>query len=1131
MLRVLALSALISTVATADSKAATRIALVDSDSNAGLETVLDTATVLLSKDADLQLLDRAEVGRLLHEQELSLAGLVGVEHALKAGQLLHVDLFAVLEGTLTNGDSSPSLGLVVFDARTGVRYADSALVASNTLSAASATAAAVRAAVAKSHQEPGDLHTVGLLTVRNADLPRQYDSLCDTVGLLLERELTASPGIAVLERRRLEQINKERDLTLDAERSRLLASLRLIGLDIGRDGAGLRGTLGLTTADGSQTNGLQGSVPTRNAADLAQLLAQKVESLLQAAPSQAAFERQGEAKRFRRESKLLEEHRDYPGAVRALDAALALSSTEPSSTLEMIKLLSDGAVEMIDPGGQHRSGAAMRQPTESQLAAGLAFGHRAMDMLLDYWREAVATAKDGHFTLDPTNIENARSLSRPGSSLSHMLEKAAYARETSQAVRAHTSELFQMDRTMRLDVLEPFYRSQAHDRPGFVEYSWRLDDLVFSLDFGKFDPEQMWKDAVQGVRSWLALARRFNRPDGTGLYSPFSATLARFLHNEVLPPSAEYRSLLKGLYQDPDPFMRLEACLAGAEMFGPSVLEPDQSLLQAVREFRRYAQGLLARSPATRLSSRELFELKRQGLQIPAAFDNPVVVRERIWLTLEEALRKIAGQREAEAEYLEACHFAFKQKEVRVQLFEGALDVLDNPTNRQPVEALEVLNGVLELRAESPDSFLPARLTLRSLQERRDRLTGVPVGSRVQMPSPWLRVVKLLDLRDPTIDSMFLCQPVVQGEVVYAAAFDRSYSPEHTLKAFRIPLEGGTPSVLAETQVEGDSWGFLNRDNIRGVRPRTACFGVDNYFLGTETGVYVFPTQGGKVTRLCSTNGLPADEIQSLAFMDGKLYVGSGAVGRAVGRAGYLAVYDLASGRIDVPASSRRSQHLSPFDDQPPFFAASLIPDPPRHRLLMLAWTPPSAKNLRGVWAFSPGTAEFKHILELPLYYNDELVRGNTWSSQVDENSACFCVRYWELALVDLRNDTFRFHGAAGSASGQVPPAPWPSLLHSPTTTVYPPFFLLDGWLWSATPRVPAGNDFVFHRTSLETGTIEDVPDPPITRKLQARAGLQAFQLLPDRRRVLLADEDTIWLLEFAAEPAHASAEPSQKGK
>src|SRR2546427_11095301 len=76
--QLLLLLALISVVAMiGNTQAATRIALVGAGN--GVENVLDAATALMSKDTDLQLLDRAEVGRVLREQEISLAGLVRAE--------------------------------------------------------------------------------------------------------------------------------------------------------------------------------------------------------------------------------------------------------------------------------------------------------------------------------------------------------------------------------------------------------------------------------------------------------------------------------------------------------------------------------------------------------------------------------------------------------------------------------------------------------------------------------------------------------------------------------------------------------------------------------------------------------------------------------------------------------------------------------------------------------------------------------------------------------------------------------------------------------------------------------------------------------------------------------------------
>jgi hypothetical protein len=117
-------------------QAATRVALVTTGADAELAKVQDTALVLLRKDAGLEMVERAEINRVLQEQQLSLAGDVGANEAVKAGQLLRADLFAVLEGSVASTAPHPEpLALVVFDARTGVRYADAELAASNTMPA------------------------------------------------------------------------------------------------------------------------------------------------------------------------------------------------------------------------------------------------------------------------------------------------------------------------------------------------------------------------------------------------------------------------------------------------------------------------------------------------------------------------------------------------------------------------------------------------------------------------------------------------------------------------------------------------------------------------------------------------------------------------------------------------------------------------------------------------------------------------------------------------------------------------------------------------------------------------------------------------------------------------------------
>ena len=229
--------------------AATRVALVSSGGNGDAVKVVDLAETRLSADGSVALLDRCSVQRVVDEQKLSLSGLVNASHAVTVGRLLPVDLFAVVEA---DAEQKQIVGCVVFDARTGVRLWDAALSASGMEASADAIVAAVRAAQRKHGLQRKDLHALCLLPVRNADLPRELDSLCDSVELLLGRSLIASPHVAVLERQRLEHVTRQRSLPITEDFKALRATLVLVELEIGRaeGGRGMRGQVTLSSAAG-----------------------------------------------------------------------------------------------------------------------------------------------------------------------------------------------------------------------------------------------------------------------------------------------------------------------------------------------------------------------------------------------------------------------------------------------------------------------------------------------------------------------------------------------------------------------------------------------------------------------------------------------------------------------------------------------------------------------------------------------------------------------------------------------------------------------------------------------------------------------------------------------------------------
>jgi len=179
VLNFMARALIVFVLGTTSLRAATRAALVGGDGgNHQINKALDLATVQLSSDAKIALLERSEIDRVLSEQNLSLSGLVDAETVVRAGKLLAVDLFAVVESA---GEGKEALGLVVFDAPTALRLADETLDA-ETVAAAGQVAAAVRGSLAKRHPAQGRLRPVCLLSVRNADLPREMDSFDSRCG-------------------------------------------------------------------------------------------------------------------------------------------------------------------------------------------------------------------------------------------------------------------------------------------------------------------------------------------------------------------------------------------------------------------------------------------------------------------------------------------------------------------------------------------------------------------------------------------------------------------------------------------------------------------------------------------------------------------------------------------------------------------------------------------------------------------------------------------------------------------------------------------------------------------------------------------------------------------------------------
>jgi hypothetical protein len=419
------------------------------------------------------------------------------------------------------------------------------------------------------------------------------------------------------------------------------------------------------------------------------------------------------------------------------------------------------------------------------------------------------------------------------------------------------------------------------------------------------------------------------------------------------------------------------------------------------------------------------------------------------------------------------------------------------------------------------------------------------VNTNAPAPSPWKQKDCLLDLVKPIDGLAWLFKPIVQDGQVFALALGIHEwgLPEDSLQLVRVPLTGGPPSFLGRAKITQFEWPDRNRiwlsdpaSPLKGHAAhldvgRAACFGDGCYIAATCSGIYIFPTNGGPVLHLGATNGLPAEDTHAVACLDGKLYFDAGDAGRE----GCLASYEFATHKISILASSRRSEHLTPFDDQPPFAAECIVADAVRHRLVMTissgiipSRTGAGISSCMGIWAYSPSTAEYKRLAPLRLIASDTSASRymmstswafSTWAGLADSSTLVVRNVYW-LAMFDLGNDRLLSVASqltvpvASQLSDEVktPIALWKRPTNNPDTffLVNGPFFLRDGWFYSAWP---------FDRMRLADGATEQFPPLRTDYPIELR---ESLQLLPDGKHVLAADQFSLWLLELNPAPARA---------
>lgn len=1062
-----------------------RLALVATEQTPAIQNLLTLTEVKLSAASELQLLERRALEGVLAEHKLALSGYLKSDQVLQAGKLLGVDLFALVEADKTGKGAA---GLVVFDARTGVRLWDAGLESKGLDDAGAALAGAVLDAVRKNRQQGKDLQTICLTTVRNVDLPRDQDVFCDTVGHLLERGLVKAPNLALLERSRLDQVNQERNLPTDSPLRPLLASLVRIELEVGRshDGKGLRGAAHLVGSDGKLLGKHAATVSGRDAHDLALALVKEVTKALKTRPPMGTGDRQREAFRLHFEAEFLRRHNDKVRELRARETVCALMPDYVEMRNNLVQTLLERGEEILRP--YHVGLAWHKTPPLEDLQRSLAHYKRSADLLL---------------SIEPARLKDPR-LSRIGC---HALALSKILRQINALDKGHSAETrtllqqIQEHNLVLLEMRQDHDFNQVNDKATFEAYTFSLGHAAspFSVQHEVgLNAEQLKKNRQRVLPRWLDTAEKYGTPPLGAKTVQAASALLGFLEGLDNFDQGRVRAYRKALGGDHAFALSDKLTALKNPKLSPAELHA------GIHDFRLSAQKLL-----------QMEEVRRsESLSYNA------------YRTVEEAILLSRFIYIQHAEYRELCRFMLGQNDL-VPSVAGNVVGNQEVNPKDASQVLDLCDQILKLAESSKVRWLLPEVLAKSeklAEAERARLKGLATRGRLAIVSrfpnlgapavaPWVKVQELIDLTPwpprKAIKSEFtrLVKPLVHDGFVYVAMLGQTgpRSEDRFVQLLRFSLASGAKEPLGKIAI--DTTQIVRSSNGAAI-DRPEFFAVDavihngRYFLGTRgKGILIFSVNGAKVERLDTEAGMPSGHVFALTCIADKLYAGLGVFGSE----GYLIAHDLNKNHTTVLASSRRKDRLSPFDDTTPLSVRFFAPDPKRQRALFLAKVE-NKKDLSGLWSIDVKTNEMKRLTAVP----EILQRRLEWTSPLHQDK--MVLAFVDLALVldaaDNKLEPIPFH--AGSTPSRL--STWRSVADQGKVladaltpkegmvAVRSGDFFHQGWLWTSFP---------FGRSSLDDARREVFPSlrpkastPFVPSELLHLAG----------NRLVIADAHGLWL-------------------
>jgi hypothetical protein len=1013
---------------------AARVALVTAQPLEAARTLQDLALVTLSKEKGIDLLQRDAMDKLLAEQKLSLSGLVEAKSAVQLGKILAVDCLGVIDVSL---EAKEALGFVLFDATTGARLYDDGFAEDKTEQQLRAIVKGVQAGVQKWRAGTKQLKTVCVLPARNADLPRSMDAYCEALGAALERQLLQHPSITTLERKWLDSVNQEKTIASAALARELLASVLVIDLEIARSpqGKGVRATINVRDNAGKVLHTLAHQVADENGAELLGPLLKRLHAALDTAQGSALVKPSREARRFAHESEMLWKHGHFRQALQAAEAAYGLVPDD-DARLRLAECLMQYPREMWRKKAQltERNRFPPVERTAEEVRAGLGMVRRGQQ-LIDSAKPRVNEMPD-----------NGWFYSRAESGPCFQAEATTW-----EALKAIT--ITPADPSIGEDILE--FRKACLRR--------NLDRLAEIVALKKGSPRGKLQRLTLGLRSNFLHNFQEFAPDAAAYKRALRQAariwleLAAQIPREQFPvetAAAFADSVMYALYALPRPGSKLSA--PDADTIAPilkALTEHAHPLLRLYGSHYQMKQQLagqqIARQQAEQRFRDNLDAAKRWIDQAP--FNNPdphrLAFYEFFSVVLPSAQLDLDGKLIDEL-YVALAEYMLDRKDVpgHVTTYIAGHNLINDRSKL--FARLQLIRRFKEMYA-APEHRLfsdPLKNIARQLSNFEATILRIdPALAKQQQVVPWDQVIRLAEADKLPSTSRFYT-PVRHENHVYflAGVHDPADKKKVYLELKRVALSGGAVVALSKLPItlrDYDGKNPLYAFNYANCVVQSVIH--NKYFIaGTaRDGVYVFPLEGGAPGRIGEKEGLPAEHVDALTAQDNQIVASL--------EGGYLVQIDLATRRIEVLASSRRTNKLSPFDNDRPFYVRTILADPERQRVLfpvgLASFTHPNT----GMWEYNLTTRQFKKHLPMPWFHFSEVQAGVVY---LQHNQ-----REW-LARYDLAKDRFTvLEGRTPDGLEKQQPAGLPKDF----SALFNDRLYHGGFLWETSPleRRPLGSN------------------------------------------------------------------------